>query len=263
MDELEEAQSLLEETNKLAEADKKLSKVCLKLSRKIKADASFLEKFKSQGGTKDNDKKGVLSSSNVPYLSGVLKVVKESDDVQEVICDLRKYGIIVDVVCDGGKTWKKVIARNPQSLHLIWAGKGQYGTKDVVKKAEKYVEAAKLYCEFSPPRVVCVFSNGVTHSMAEYLESKGISVEGERLDVSQEIKERLNECFMNDSDDSDEDDLFEQARKFQANANQLMQVCNICSIVVTFPPLNYSIADPKFWRSLQMLYSLWDFVTKP
>ena len=102
MDELDEAQKLLEETNKLAESDKRLSKVCLKLSRKIKADASFLEKFKANGGTKENDKRGVLSSSNVHYLSGVLKVVKESEEVQEVICDLRKYGIIVDVVCDGG-----------------------------------------------------------------------------------------------------------------------------------------------------------------
>ena len=107
---------------------------------------------------------------------------------------------------------------------MIWAGKGQYGTKDVVKKAEKYVEAAKLYCEFSPPRVVCVFSNGVTHDMAEHLESKGIEVEGDRLDVSQETKDRLSECFVNDSDDRDGEDLFEQARKFQAKASQLMQV---------------------------------------
>lgn len=224
MDELEEAQRLLEETQILASSEKRLSRVCQKLSRKIKADASFLEKFYANGGTKENDKKGVLSSSNIPYLSGVLKVVKESVDVQEVICDLRKYGIIVDVVCNSGKTWKKVIARNPQSLHLIWAGKGQYGTKDVVKKAEKYLESAKLYCEFSPPRVVCVFCNGVTHEMAEHLESKGISVEGERLDVSQEMKERLSECFVADSDDSDEDDLFEQARKFQANSLQFNQV---------------------------------------
>ena len=133
-------------------------------------------------------------------------MIKESNQVQDVICDMRKYGIIVDVICDNGKTWKKVIARNPQSLHLIWAGKGQYGTKDVVQKSCKYADCAKLHSEISPPQVVCVFCHGVTYDMAEALESKGILVDGERVDVSQEVVDKLVGVFAESSDDSDSDD---------------------------------------------------------
>lgn len=221
MAELQKAQVLLEECDRLANQDHSLKRVCQKLARKIKADVAFLEKHADQ-----DDFEG--SSSNIPYLSGVLEVVKESNDVQEVICDFKKYGITVDVVCDGGKTWKKVIARNPQSLHLIWAGKGQYGTKDVVKKAERYSAAAKRYCEFSPPSIVCVFCNGVTYELAKELESINVQVIGDRIPVSEEVLERLNSVLIQDSDSSDSDDLFEKARKQLAiSAAQNDQVCMI------------------------------------
>lgn len=208
-DELEKAQQLLASTLKLSHTNTKLSRVCHKLVRKIKADIQFLEKCKSKstaapgGGSQSSP-----SSSNIPYLTGVLDTVKQSDEVTEVVCDLRRYGIVVDVVCDGGRTWKKVIARNPQSLHLIWAGKGQYGSKDVVKKAEKYLDCVKIHNEFSPPQVIYIFCNGVTHEMAEELESMGIKVEGERVDVSQEVRERLTAVFSEseDSEESESDD---------------------------------------------------------
>lgn len=240
MDELEKAQLLLEETRKLAQANHKLVRVCQKLSRKIKADIQFLEKYNSKKCTFSENARCSVSSSNIPYLSGVLNVVKRSEDVQDVICDLKRYGIVVDVVCNGGKTWKKVVARNPQSLHLIWAGRGQYGTKDVVKKAEKYLECVKLHSEFSPPEVVCVFCNGVTHEMAQALETKGIVVEGERLDVSQEVTERLTAVFSDDSEDgedSGEEECWEvkpSAKDYihQTVVGNHLQVSGLCEVEV-------------------------------
>ena len=203
-EELVLAQQLLSETSKLGDAVPKLSKVCQKLSKKIKADIHFLTRCQSQPYLQLEDIPSPFTSSNIPYLSGILSVVKESEGVTQVIYDLKRYGIVVDVVCDGGKTWKKVIARNPQSLHLIWAGQGQYGTKDVVKKAEKYIACSKQHNAFIPPEIVYVFCNGVTHEMAEELESKGIRVEGNRVDVSQEVTERLTAVF-SDSDESEDE----------------------------------------------------------
>ncbi|XP_067948509.1 UPF0415 protein C7orf25 homolog [Watersipora subatra] len=205
IEELAKAEHLLEETNSLGYNNSKLTKVCSKLSKKITADILFLQRCQADAPTALADSTLCsVSSSNIPYLSGILQVVKQSDDVSEVIYYIRKYGIVVDVVCNGGRTWKKVIARNPQSLHLIWAGQGQYGSKDIVKKAERYLVCAKQRSEFSPPNIVYVFCNGVTHEMAETLESMGIEVIGERVDVSREVEERLTAVYA-DSDDSDDE----------------------------------------------------------
>lgn len=206
MGELEAACKLLADTELLAEDNRKLTRVCQKLSKKIKADVMFLEKLNMKAETSKsvNKKKSTLpSSSNIPYLTGIFDVVKHSSDVTDVVCDMKKYGIIIDVVCDGGKTWKKVIARNPQSLHLIWAGRGQYGNKDIVKKVEKYVYSAKLYSDISPPHIACVFCNGVTHEVGEALEKMGVSVEGERVDVSQLVLDKLVGVFDTSSEESE------------------------------------------------------------
>lgn len=209
MNELVRAEALLSDICQLEAKDPPLSKVCQKLARKIRADASFLRKYAKD--TKSDD--STLCSSNLPYLSGILDAAKQSKNVTDVICDFRSYGITVDVVADYGKTWKKVVARNPQSLHLIWAGKGQYGPKDIVKKAQKYVEAAKSFCQISPPEILYVFCNGVTFEVAEMIRSLGITVEGECVPVSTETLHRLSSVSADDSDDSDDEDLFEQARR--------------------------------------------------
>lgn len=236
MDELSKARSLLSEVQTLSQEVPSLTKVCQKLARKIRADTLFLEKQSSRKPI-DEDSNG-FSSSNMPYLAGVLKVVKQSQDVKDVLCDLKRYGVTVDVVCDGGKTWKKVVARNPQSLHLIWAGRGQYGTKDIVKKVEKYLDAAQTLCEFSPPQAVCVFCNGITEQMASALEEKGIKVEGERVSVSQEVLDRLKTVEPTDSDDSDSDaDLFEQARRKLESPNSAPMAV---STTQRYRPTSYS-----------------------
>ena len=211
--ELVKAEKLLKETNELTYSDIKLSRVCQKLIRKIKADVHFL----NRSGSKTAKSQKSLSSSNIPYLSGILNVVKQSEDVTQVIYELRKYGIVVDVVCNGERTWKKVIARNPQALHLIWAGKGQYGSKDVVEKAKKYMSCARQHNEFSPPEVVYVFFNGVTHEMAEALEALGIKVEGERVDVSEEVVSQLT-AIVSDSEESESDEDYSEESESEEDA---------------------------------------------
>lgn len=173
---LDEITTLMEQ-----ETESKLHEVYRKLQKKLTAEIRFLKQAK---------KKNKISS-NIPYLLGVFETVKQSDNVDQVICDQRKYGIIIDVVCEERTTWKKVVARNPQAMHLIWASDGQYGGKDIVRRMQRYVNAAKKESEFSPPKVICVFTKGVTGQMADHLESLGVQVQGTRVAVSDDTQQRL------------------------------------------------------------------------
>lgn len=175
--------------------DSKLLAAYVKVEKKLKSEIRALQK---QPTARTN-----RSSSNLPYLYGVIDVLKQSNGVQQVITDWKKYNLRIDVVCDGGRTWKKVIARDPQSLHLIWAGNGHYGHKDAVSTLAKYVEAAKRESEYSPPAIACVFTKGVTADMAEHLESTGVKVEGARVPVSEDVLRRLQGTETTDDECSD------------------------------------------------------------
>lgn len=188
-------------------ADSKLRTAYQRIEKRLKTEIQFLQKTPNKRTNKE--------SSNLPYLYGVFEAVKQSQGVLQVICDRRQYKIIIDVVCDNGKTWKKIIARNPQSLHLIWASDGQYGDKDAVKKVVKYVDAAKQESDFSPPRVVCIFTRGVTGEMADYLTNLGVDVQGERVGVSADTLRRLEGVFGDSSASEEEsEDLESEEEEF-------------------------------------------------
>ena len=65
----------------------------------------------------------------------------------------------------------KVIARNAQALHLIWAGRGHYGTNTLFFQAEDFLQlAAENPINYAKPNVTFVFFNGVTTPMADALQ---------------------------------------------------------------------------------------------
>lgn len=82
-----------------------------------------------------------------------LRNVENCQSVNKIfILDDRK--ITVDMVCDGGLTWIKVIARNPKSLSQICMGNGSYGVRSIIDQAEEYVMCAQLHpCLFQTPKV--------------------------------------------------------------------------------------------------------------
>lgn len=65
--------------------------------------------------------------------------------------------LIVDIVCDKGLTWVKVVARNPKSLSQISMGNASFGVRSVVDQAEEFVECAKLYPHMFQTPTVCNF----------------------------------------------------------------------------------------------------------
>ena len=60
----------------------------------------------------------------VNFFPGILESVESLPDVVEVLHPFSCPGLqcVVDVVCNQGYSWVKVIARNAQALHLRWAG---------------------------------------------------------------------------------------------------------------------------------------------
>lgn len=66
----------------------------------------------------------------------------------------RENPLRVDIVCDGGMKWVKVVARNTKSLIEAAQGRSSYGAKSIVDQAAEYVQCAKenLYM-FQEPKV--------------------------------------------------------------------------------------------------------------
>lgn len=89
----------------------------------------------------------------------------------------------VDIVCDKGSSWIKVIARNAQALTLISFGNAEYGQKSVVDQAKTYLAIAKLHPHrYKSPNVIFHFACGIETILANELEKIGVLVEGERVD---------------------------------------------------------------------------------
>lgn len=151
-----------------------------KLVRKIKQELAFLKKI-----CRDNKiKKEHLQCSNLTHFNALVQTLNDIKICQSVnkvfIFDGRK--ITVDIVCEGGLSWIKVIARNPKSISQICMGDASYGVRSILDQAEEYLECAQLYpCLFQTPNITFVFANGISSELAVELESLGIIVKGNRL----------------------------------------------------------------------------------
>ena len=63
------------------------------------------------------------------FLAGLLDVIDTFPGTEEVLkcfracrCDTPQPSLVVDVICNHGNTWVKVVARKAQATHLVWAG---------------------------------------------------------------------------------------------------------------------------------------------
>lgn len=156
-----------------------------KLVRKIQQEIRFLEKVQSTR----NVKKEHLQSTNLIHLNAVVARLFCANEPTNVMKPFkcRNSRLEVDIVCDGGASWVKVIARNARALTLISMGNGEYGQKSVLDQAECYLECAKNYPHlYKPPCVVFHFAYGIEAPLATCLEGMGVIVEGERISVDSE-----------------------------------------------------------------------------
>ncbi|KAF2896208.1 hypothetical protein ILUMI_09967 [Ignelater luminosus] len=158
-----------------------------KLNKKIRQEINFLKKICRS----KNIKKEHLQCSNLTHFSALVKTL---DDIKGCISvnkvfKLEDRKIVVDIICEDGLSWVKVVARNPKSLAQISMGDTNYGVRSILDQAEEYICCAQLYpCLFQTPKIIFVFANGISYGLAGKLESLGIVVEGNRIeDIDLEI----------------------------------------------------------------------------
>ncbi|XP_067213739.1 UPF0415 protein C7orf25 homolog isoform X2 [Linepithema humile] len=121
----------------------------------------------------------------------------------------QKSRLEVDIVCNNGASWVKVIARNARALTLISLGNGEYGQKSVLDQANSYLMCSKCHLHhYRPPDVIFHFAYGIEIPLAIRLEQMGIKVEGERIDADNEIL-----SSQHDISEHDELDISEECEK--------------------------------------------------
>ncbi len=173
-----------------------------KLSKKIRQEVRFLEKFKLNPS---NLKSEHLQCSNLLHLSATVQALEEADNPVAVMknFDLQSgRKIICDVTSDGGQRWLKVIARNPLALEKLAFGEQAYGQRSLLDQASDFLEAAYEHPHhFEPPRVVFVFHSGVTENVAKKLLAMGLEVKGDVVSSPASLVE-----FTSDSEDSAEEE---------------------------------------------------------
>ncbi|XP_053592845.1 UPF0415 protein C7orf25 homolog [Microplitis demolitor] len=152
-----------------------------KLSRKINQEVKFLTKVRSTG----NVKKEYLQSTNLIHLNAIIERLLISKDAMSVMkpFKFKNSRLEVDIVCDSGSSWVKVIARNPRALTLISQGNGEFGQKSVIDQAESYLSCANLHPHrYKPPDIIFYFACGIENTLATRLEQLGVLIEGQRID---------------------------------------------------------------------------------
>lgn len=165
-----------------------------RLQRKILAELQFLRKLNSHP---EKLKEEHLRSSNLCHLSaivrccsqmpGIVKILEPFNyvDVVEPFGGIQEAPkrVVVDVVCDYGGTWIKVVARNPHALLQSSLGAGKFGRRSIVQQVEdmKMCSNQNPYM-YSCPKVVVWFASGVAHDLSVRLEEMGVTVLGTIMD---------------------------------------------------------------------------------
>ncbi|XP_023932078.1 UPF0415 protein C7orf25 homolog isoform X2 [Lingula anatina] len=143
-----------------------------------------------------SDKKGRLDSEDMAEGNAYIKV---KDNHKDMAMQKVKTSLLVDVVCEHGNKWVKVIARKAQALHLTWTGDGQFGDRNIVDQAADYIYYAEQNpVNYTPPRVLFVFHGGVTDRIAhELISVLGVEVQGEVVPADQygDIEESEDEAI--------------------------------------------------------------------
>lgn len=152
--------------------------------------STILIKVQSTG----NVKKEHLQSTNLIHLNAIVARLFGSSKPVNVLKPFKyqESRLEVDIVCNDGASWVKVIARNARALTLISMGNGEYGQKSVLDQAACYLECAKHYPHlYRPPDIVFHFAYGIEVPLAMRLEHAGVIVEGDRIECEEEKSNAL------------------------------------------------------------------------
>lgn len=97
-----------------------------------------------------------MQCSNLTHFAALINTLHDVENCIGIVkpFNLNDRKIVVDIVCEGGLMWIKVIARNPKSINQICLGDTNYGVRSIIDQAEEFLECAQLYpCLFQTPKV--------------------------------------------------------------------------------------------------------------
>ncbi|XP_042233509.1 UPF0415 protein C7orf25 homolog isoform X1 [Homarus americanus] len=125
-------------------------------------------------------------------------------------------------ITDGPCSFGKVILRNPKALHLLFILGGRNGVKPLDEVAEDFIICAQKHPVFySNPQVVFWFCGGVSESLANDLEEKGVEVKGKKI-PDHELG--LPDYFGEDSEAESEDSEVESEEDSEVESEEDSEV---------------------------------------
>ncbi|XP_058800260.1 LOW QUALITY PROTEIN: UPF0415 protein C7orf25 homolog [Phymastichus coffea] len=177
-----------------------------KLIRKIQQEVKFLNKVRATGKVK----KEHLQSTNLIHLNAIVNRLLSANDPVNVLKPFKYQNsrLEIDIVCDGGLSWVKVIARNAKALTLISRGNAEYGQKSVFDQAESYLKCAKNHPHmYRPPDIVFYFACGIEKPLAEKLEnSLGIIIEGDIINSDYDDNDIINDDLLRSESETESEE---------------------------------------------------------
>ncbi|XP_026496885.2 UPF0415 protein C7orf25 homolog isoform X1 [Vanessa tameamea] len=204
-------EKLVEQLNSMQEIEG-----VFKMKRKILQEIDFLKRVQNSKKVKEEH----LSCSNLRHLGAMVECAMRPGTMS--VCKIfhvnEESKQLVDIISDDGKTWTKVIARNPKSLSALSSGNASYGARSILDQAEDYLTCAKLYpCMYLSPKVVFEFVSGIEETLANKLKAKGIIVKGTILPDSKKHEE------INDSYESSDEEIFERCQVTMEDVSQCIE----------------------------------------
>ncbi|XP_014207699.1 UPF0415 protein C7orf25 homolog isoform X2 [Copidosoma floridanum] len=136
----------------------------------------------------------------------------------------------IDIVCDGGSSWIKVIARNAKALTLISQGRAEYGQKSVIDQANFYFTCAKNHPHmYKPPTIVFHFACGIEKPLANKLKNLGVIIEGKEIDAQGDDSGEItdNEMSLSESETTSRDSITNSNVCNLLNLNTHIQISDI------------------------------------
>lgn len=122
-----------------------------------------------------------MQCSNLTFYNYLVENIFDCENLKNVEYPLhvnhRVEPLKIDIVCDNGTTWIKVIARNSKTINDVVEGRAEYGAKSILDQAEEYIDAAEEnHCFFKRPRVVFKFACRINDELVNELTTIGIDV---------------------------------------------------------------------------------------
>ena len=229
-----------------------------KLKKKIQKELQFLSGFNKENPNKKKLKVEHLQCSNLYHLSAIVQALENCQlptDILKSFSNHDEKKLIVDIVCDGGFSWIKVIARSPAALERLSTGDQAYGQRSLIDQAKDYISATeKNLHHFKSPNLVFLFHAGVPENAAVKLKNIGVDVQGS-------IVPSANFDFSDDDDDEQEEDNIVKNNENQFDENFLREIDftkkldddeNILQVVDVVTDINICIKNNEDYSILNL-----------